>query len=177
MRLKREVTTQTVSAKYQDIGICRIESGRSGKVVWWYTYEQDRHMIEGRHNIPDISHLRVFGCGAYVHIPKEMCSNVLFPKSELMVYLGHTKGIKAYTFMRTTNNTLFTSTTILFDETLFPKCDTTCVRGTTHVRLPPASQSVMPAFSRVPIFVHMCTIGLPSCFFQTLHGICQYLDT
>ena len=42
--------------------------------------------------------------------------------------------------MRTTNNTLFTSTTALFDETLFPKYDTACVRGTTHVRLPPASQ-------------------------------------
>ena len=90
--------------------------------------------------LPDISHLRVFGCGAYVHIPKETRSNALSPKSELMVYLGHTEGIKAYTFMRTTNNTLFTSTTALFDETLFPKCDTARVRGTTRVRLPPASQ-------------------------------------
>ena len=57
-----------------------------------------------------------------------------------MVYLGYTEGIKAYTFMRTTNNTLFTSTTALFDETLFPKCNTACIRGTTHVQLPPTSQ-------------------------------------
>ena len=42
--------------------------------------------------------------------------------------------------MRTTNNTLFTSTTALFNETLFSKCDTACVRGTTCVQLPPASQ-------------------------------------
>ena len=95
--------------------------------------------------LPDISHLQIFGCGAYVHIPKETCSNALSPKSELMVYLGHTKGIKAYTFMRTTNNTLFTSTTALFDETLFPKCNTACIRGTTHVQLPPDSQSPFDA--------------------------------
>ena len=75
-----------------------------------------------------------------MHIPKEIRSNALSSKSELMVYLGHTKGIKAYTFMRTTNNTLFTSTTTLFDETLFPKCDTTRIRGTIYIWLPPASQ-------------------------------------
>jgi len=90
--------------------------------------------------IPDISHLRVFGCGAYVHIPKETRVNSLAPKSELMVYLGHTEGIKAYTFIRTTKNTVYTSTTALFDETLFPKCDTSRVRGTTRIRSPPVDQ-------------------------------------
>ena len=38
--------------------------------------------------IPDISHLRVFGCGAYVHIPEARQVNKLSPKSELMIYLG-----------------------------------------------------------------------------------------
>ena len=75
-----------------------------------------------------------------MHIPKKTRSNVLSPKSELMVYLGHTKGIKAYMFMRTTNNTLFTSTTALFNETLFSKCNTAHVRGTTCIWLPPTSQ-------------------------------------
>ncbi|PIL26313.1 hypothetical protein GSI_12069 [Ganoderma sinense ZZ0214-1] len=37
---------------------------------------------------PDISHLRVFGCGAYVFLPPEVRKNKLSPKSELMIYLG-----------------------------------------------------------------------------------------
>jgi hypothetical protein len=87
---------------------------------------------------PDISHLRVFGCGAYVHIPKETQVNVLSPKSELMVYLGHTEGIKACTFMHLSNNTVYTSTTALFDETLFPKCDRSSPKGTTRLNEPRA---------------------------------------
>ena len=38
--------------------------------------------------IPDISHLRIFGCGASVHIPEAHQVNKLSPKSELMIYLG-----------------------------------------------------------------------------------------
>jgi hypothetical protein len=51
-----------------------------------------------------------------------------------MVYIGHIEGIKASTFMRLSNNTLFTSTTALFDETIYPKCSTERIRKTTRVR-------------------------------------------
>jgi hypothetical protein len=95
--------------------------------------------------VPDISHLKVFGCGAYVHIPKDRHVNALAPKSELMVYIGHTEGIKAFTFMHLTNNTVFTSTTALFDETIYPKCDSMHIRGTTRVREPRAQQPPMDA--------------------------------
>ena len=37
---------------------------------------------------PDIVHLQVFGCAAYVHIPEDVRTNKMAPKSELMVYLG-----------------------------------------------------------------------------------------
>jgi hypothetical protein len=87
--------------------------------------------------VPDISHLKVFGCGAYMHIPKETHANGLAPKSELMAYLGHTEGIKVFKFMRLSNNTLYHSTTALFDETLFPKCSTLGKkRGTTRIGKP-----------------------------------------
>jgi hypothetical protein len=90
---------------------------------------------------PDISHLKVFGCGAYVHIPKETHANGLAPKSELMAYLGHTEGIKALKFMRLSNNTIYHSTTALFDETLFPKCSMPGKkRGTIRIGEPRASQ-------------------------------------
>src|SRR6201984_1837554 len=87
-------------------------------------------------DIPDIAHLRIFGCGAYVHIPKKIRNNALSPKSELMIYLGHTEGIKAFTFMRTKNNTVFTSATALFDEDVYPKCPKSRMRGTTRVDEP-----------------------------------------
>ena len=89
----------------------------------------------------DVSHLKVFGYGAYVHIPKEMHTNRLAPKSELIAYLGHTEGIKAFKFMCLSNNTLYHSTTGLFDKTLFPKCSMPGKkRGTTRIGELHASQ-------------------------------------
>jgi hypothetical protein len=102
----------------------------------WTKWETPYTNLHGK--APDISHLQVFGCSAYVHIPKETQVNVLSPKSELMVYLGHTEGIKACTFMWLSNNTVYTSTTALFDETLFPKCDKSSPKGTTHLNEPRA---------------------------------------
>ena len=76
------------------------------------------------HNeIPNVAHLRVFGCGTYVHIPEARQVNKLSLKSELMIYLGRQAGMKADVFMRSPN-TLFYSDKALFDETLFPKCKT-----------------------------------------------------
>lgn len=72
--------------------------------------------------VPDIEHLRILGCGAYVYLPEEIRLNKLAPKSELIVYLGVANGIKGYKFMRLTNNTIFTGATALFDESMFPKC-------------------------------------------------------
>jgi hypothetical protein len=69
---------------------------------------------------------------------KEMQDNALCPKSELMVYLGHTEDIKACTFMWLSNNTVYTSTTALFDETLFLKCDKSSLKGTTRLNEPRA---------------------------------------
>jgi hypothetical protein len=51
-------------------------------------------------NKPDISRMRVFGCGAYVFIPPTRRHNKLSPKSELMTYLGEVEGMKGYCFMR-----------------------------------------------------------------------------
>jgi hypothetical protein len=91
--------------------------------------------------VPNISHLKVFGCGAYVHISKKMHTNGLAPKSKLMAYLDHTEGIKVFKFMCLSNNTLYYSTTTLFDETLFLKCSTWGKkRGTTWIGKLRASQ-------------------------------------
>ena len=38
---------------------------------------------------PKISHLHVFGCGAYVYLPNEVCANKLILHSELMIFIGY----------------------------------------------------------------------------------------
>ena len=72
--------------------------------------------------VPDVEHLRVFGCGAYVHIPQDVRVNKLSPRGELMVFLGYPQGVKGYLFMRLHNNSLFTGVTAIFDEEMMPKC-------------------------------------------------------
>ena len=88
---------------------------------------------------PDISALRVFGCGAYVFIPLTRRPNKLSPKSELMVYLGITEGMKGYRFMHN-GNVIFHAAQALFDEELFPKCKTQTKRLTTRVDQPRSNQ-------------------------------------
>ncbi|KAL7284806.1 hypothetical protein ACG7TL_002116 [Trametes sanguinea] len=82
---------------------------------------------------PSIRHLRVFGCGAYVHLPPAVRPNKLSPKSELMVYIGVAPGGHGFRFMRSPNNVIFTSAYALFDETMFPKCPTNQRRRTSRL--------------------------------------------
>src|SRR5215469_13236194 len=78
--------------------------------------------IECLHKVkPDVSNLKVFGCGAYVYLPQEKRTNSLAPKSELMVFIGFKIGTKGYRFMRS-NNSIFIGHTAMFDETMFPRC-------------------------------------------------------
>ena len=57
---------------------------------------------------PDILHLRVFGCGAYVFIPEDIRVNKLAPRAEVMTFIGYTDRTKGYKFMRKPNNIYFT---------------------------------------------------------------------
>ena len=75
--------------------------------------------------ISDISHLQVFGCGAYVHISLDVWTNKLALKSKLMTYLGVAIGNQCnHIFMQSPNNVVFTSTYALFNEAMFPYCKT-----------------------------------------------------
>jgi hypothetical protein len=86
---------------------------------------------------PDVAHLRVFRCGAYVFLPEDVQSNNLSPRSELMTFIGIVEGTEGYIFMRSPNNVVFTAIQALFDETLFPKCPTMRSLDYTPVGLPP----------------------------------------
>jgi hypothetical protein len=44
---------------------------------------------------PSLTHLKVFGCDAYVHVPKENRSN-LYKKDEKCIFIGYKYGLKGY---------------------------------------------------------------------------------
>jgi hypothetical protein len=87
------------------------------------------------HTKPDVAHLRVFRCGAYVFLPEDMQSNNLSLRSELMTFIGIVEGTRGYIFMRSPNNNIFTAIQALFDKTLFPKCPNMHCVGYTPVGL------------------------------------------
>jgi hypothetical protein len=97
------------------------------RLEWRTPYEH----IYGK--VPNVGDLRVFGCGAYVHIPPEVRVNKLSPRGELMIFLGYPQGVKGYLFMRLPNNVLFTGTTAIFDENMMPKCSTVKRRSYTPI--------------------------------------------
>jgi len=77
-------------------------------------------MLKGE--MPNIDHLRVFGCGAFVYLPATARANKMAPKSELMTYVGVAPGNERnFLFMRSTN-AVFTTAHTIFDECHFPRC-------------------------------------------------------
>ncbi|KAF8626438.1 hypothetical protein AX17_006558, partial [Amanita inopinata Kibby_2008] len=85
------------------------------KLKWKSPY----HILYG--NKLHLGHLQVFRCAAYIYLPDEKHPNKLAPKAELMVYLGRPEGTKGWLFMKQ-NNSIFISTTAVFDESWFPRC-------------------------------------------------------
>jgi len=75
-----------------------------------------------RSNKPDVSHLRVFGCGAYIFLLEDVRANKLSPKSETMVYLGQPASYKGFCFYCITTGCIFIGATTIFDEPFFPCC-------------------------------------------------------
>ena len=97
-----------------------------------------------RKSKPSVAHFCVLGCGAYVFLPEEVRVNKLVPKSELMMFISYSDGIKGYLFMRSPNNVVFTTVKALFDETMFPKCPEMQQQGFTPIGDQPSDDSNIP---------------------------------
>jgi len=93
---------------------------------------------------PKISHLRVFGCGAYMYLPNEVRANKLILHSELMIFIGYEDN--GYRFIcHTQGNVIFRSTQAIFDEEHFPRCPLSHLREQTPPgRLTPEIESSAP---------------------------------
>ncbi|TFY51065.1 hypothetical protein EVJ58_g10757 [Rhodofomes roseus] len=70
--------------------------------------------------IPDISYFRVFGCKAFVHVPKEQRSGKLDKKAVEMIFVGYEQGSKGYRFWNPATRGIVVSRDVTFDEETFP---------------------------------------------------------
>ena len=68
---------------------------------------------------PDISHLRVYGCLAWVHVLKKR-RHKLQPKSRAMIFVGYEPGSKGYQFWDAAHQCFKISRDVKFEETCFP---------------------------------------------------------
>ena len=64
---------------------------------------------------PDLLHLKVFGCIAYVHVPDELHTK-LDPKAEKCVFIGYSLEQKGYRCYNPLTRQLRTSRDVVFDE-------------------------------------------------------------
>ena len=64
---------------------------------------------------PSLQHLRVFGCDAYVHVPKENRSK-LDNKVEKCIFIGYKDGVKGYKIWNPENKKIVYSRDVVFRE-------------------------------------------------------------
>ena len=67
-------------------------------------------------NRPNVSHLRIFGCDAYDHVPKdERCK--FDSKTRRSIFLGYGQGVKGYRLYDKAQKRIFYSRNVVFNET------------------------------------------------------------
>jgi hypothetical protein len=64
---------------------------------------------------PSLEHLRVFGCDAYVHVPKENRSK-LDNKAKKCIFIGYKDGVKSYNIWNPETKKTFYSRDVVFRE-------------------------------------------------------------
>jgi hypothetical protein len=64
---------------------------------------------------PDVSHFRVFGCIAYVHVPEEKKSK-LDSKVEKCIFIGYSSEQKGYRCFNPSTQKLQVNRDVVFDE-------------------------------------------------------------
>jgi hypothetical protein len=70
---------------------------------------------------PDVSHLRVFGCAAYVHLQKDQRTpKGLGSHTQHCVFIGYPAEFKGWTFINVTTKQVVVSNAATFDERYFP---------------------------------------------------------
>jgi len=81
--------------------------------------------------IPDVSHLRAWGCTAYMHIQKDKCSP-LGSHMEKCVFIGYPEGYKGWKFYIPSTRRTIISERAEFDEEHFPMRNEPNPKSTTN---------------------------------------------
>jgi hypothetical protein len=68
---------------------------------------------------PSVKHLRIFGCKAYVHIPKEKRTK-LDQQGIAAIFVGYSESSSEYEFYDLKEGKFFTNGSAIFDEACFP---------------------------------------------------------
>ena len=86
---------------------------------------------------PDLSHLRIFGCSAYAHVPKQKRKK-LDRKTRALVLVGYSEVQKGYRLFDPDTRDVNTFRDVVFDETVFPLKQTRDVspQGSVSIELP-----------------------------------------
>ena len=73
-------------------------------------------------NPPSYKHLRVFGCEAFCHIPKEFCDKLAPPKSKKCIFLGYGEsGEMGFRLWDPEARKIIRSNDVFFNEEKMPK--------------------------------------------------------
>jgi Reverse transcriptase (RNA-dependent DNA polymerase) len=94
------------------------------------------------HEKPDISHLRVWGCTAYVHIQKDKQTGI-GSHMEKCIFVGYPQGYKGWTFYNPTTKQTIISEQAELDEQYFP--------GFKQTSLTPEPFEPLPAIAFEPV--------------------------
>ena len=76
---------------------------------------------------PDVSHIRVWGCLAYVHIQKDKRKQTFGPHMEKCVFVGYPPGYKGWQFYNPVTKKFIISERAEFDERYFPGTKTSVI--------------------------------------------------
>jgi hypothetical protein len=70
---------------------------------------------------PNLSHLRIFGCDAYAHIPKEKRKGSLGPRSKKLIFVGYDTSAKGYRLVDPAANyrSIVVARDVTFNEAVF----------------------------------------------------------
>lgn len=95
---------------------------------------------------PDLSHVRVFGCTSYAHIP-DATRKKLDPKSRKCIYLGVPSGVKGFRLYDPERRCIFMSAHVKFDESAraFDKSDPEALDDLFDLESVLATEHLVPA--------------------------------
>lgn len=95
-----------------------------GEAVYTANYLQNRLITRSKEKTPfelwfgekpNVKHLRIFGCDAYAHIPKEQ-RRKLDVKAKRLTFVGYSEMQKRYRLLDTTTNSITISRDVKFIE-------------------------------------------------------------